>query len=335
VRALQSSAIALAALACACGAPSAPRESNPNAPALSGTPARAGGSRAGDASRASDASSATGASSAKAPPARKSGLEIARVGGRSIDASELLGLWMHSESAALGEYVDRLVNTRIARDEARRLGVCVEPAAVDARFAVARAELDALVQKQRYAGGVDAYVKERLGLDAERYFARVREQCEDQLRAERAVRTWLHSSERAELHVIVVADAERAEEVRAALAGGLSFEDAAKRYSLDASREHGGRVPPVVRSERSPLAQLAFRTRPGDIAGPLEQEGKLLLAHVDGHLPASSGGWAELGPEVLRSLEEQPIEDAEFWQWRAAMERFYEVDLSPLLELAR
>lgn len=313
-------AVALAAVACACGAPSAPRERNPAAPPLAGTPAAETAERAGTAP-------------ASAP--RKSGLEIARVGGQPIDAAELLGLWMHTESSALGEYVDRLVNTRIARDEARRLGVRVEVGEVDARYDAARAELDALVQKQRYAGGVDAYVRERLGLDPVRYFERVRAQCEDQLRAERAVRAWLLSSERAALHVIVVADAARAEEVRTALAAGTSFEDAAKRYSLDPSRERGGRVPPVVRTERSPLAQLAFRTRPGDVAGPLEQDGKLLLARVDAHLPAGLGGWAELGPQVLRSLEEQPIEDAEFWQWRAAMERSYEVDLSPLLELAR
>ncbi|TAJ24839.1 MAG: hypothetical protein EPO68_00870 [Planctomycetota bacterium] len=327
--AFRSPAIALCALACACaaacGAPRAPRETNPDAPALGGT------------HTAAQSASGAGAQSSAAPASapRKSGLEIARVGGASIDASELLGMWMHSESGALGEYVDRLVNTRIARDEARRLGVRIGADEVDARYQTARAELDALVKKQGFPAGADAYVRERLGLEPQRYFERVREQCEDQLRAERAVRTWLHSSERAALHVIVVADAARAQEVRTALDGGMSFEDAAKRYSLDPSREQGGRVPPVVRSERSPLAQLAFRTRPGDVAGPLEQEGKLLLARVDGHLPASNGGWAELGPEVLRSLEQQPIEDAEFWQWRAAMERFYEVDLSPLLELAR
>lgn len=310
------------AWACACAAPSEPRVVDPAAPALAGTqaPTDAG-------------ATATGGSAAGTP--RKSGLELARVAGESIDASELFGLWMHDDGEGLAAYMDRLVNTRIARNEARRLGVQVAPGEVDARYTTARAELEALVRKRGFSGGVDAYVQERLGLEPERYFARVRVQCEDQLRAERAVRAWLHSSERAALHVIVVADAARVDEVRKALEAGASFEDAARRFSLDPSRERGGRVPPVVRSERSPLAQLAFRTRPGDVAGPLEQEGKLLLARVDEHLPARTGDWAELGPEVLRSLQERPIEDAEFWQWRAAMERLYEVDLSPLLELAR
>lgn len=307
-------------LLAACAAPAAPRERAANAPPLAGTEAAA----------VEDASAAP---SAGAP--RRSGLVIARVAGAPVDASELLGQWMHSESTVLGDYVDKLVNTRIARSEAQRLGVRVDSAEVEARYRDACAELGELVREKGHAGTPEDFVRDRLGLDPQRYFERVRLQCEDQLLAERAVRAWLQSSERATLRVIVVADAARASEVRAALAGGMSFEEAARRYSLDPSREQGGRVPPVVRSERSPLAQLVFRTAPGEVGGPLEQGGKLLLARVDEHLPGGGGSWAELGPAVLRSLAEQPIEEAEFWQWRAAMERYYEVDLSPLLELAR
>ena len=35
------------------------------------------------------------------------------------------------------------------------------------------------------------------------------------------------------------------------------------------------------------------------------------------------------------SLEAQPVEDAEFWQWKQAMVRQYDVDTEPLLELIR
>ena len=51
-------------------------------------------------------------------------------------------------------------------------------------------------------------------------------------------------------------------------------------------------------------------------------------------LPAQAGAWDVLGPAVEESLAADPPQDAEFWQWRAAMGRRYQVDLTPLLKLA-
>jgi hypothetical protein len=40
-----------------------------------------------------------------------------------------------------------------------------------------------------------------------------------------------------------------------------------------------------------------------------------------------------MGPFVERSLETEPISDPEYWQWKEAMLKLYEVDTGPLLEL--
>lgn len=273
--------------------------------------------------------------SAESKPASRpaAALALGSVGGQPIDVRELLGGWLHADSRQLGEYLDKLVNQRLVRLEAARLGVSATAEQIELRYADARLRMEELVRRDGSDLALDTYVRRELGLDPARYFERMRAECQDQLLAERVVRTHLLSSERAELRVIVVADEARAAEVRAALAAGTSFEEAARRFSIDGSRERGGRIAPVIRSPRSPLSELAFRTPAGQVGGPLPQAGRLLLLRVDSIEPPLAGRWPELGARVLESLEARPIEEPEFWQWRAEMERRYEIDLSPLLEL--
>jgi len=46
------------------------------------------------------------------------------------------------------------------------------------------------------------------------------------------------------------------------------------------------------------------------------------------------GDWATVGAAVEADLVAHAVADPEYWQWRAAMARRYQVDMVPLLELA-
>ena len=123
-----------------------------------------------------------------------------------------------------------------------------------------------------------------------------------------------------------------ADEAMARLARGAAFEAVARGLSVDAARDKGGRIPALVRGE-SVLARAAFATEVGSRAGPIQEGENLLFVQVEAAPAVLEGTWAEVGAAVEASLRAQPVEDPEFWQWKAAMVRRYDVDTGPFLEL--
>jgi hypothetical protein len=72
----------------------------------------------------------------------------------------------------------------------------------------------------------------------------------------------------------------------------------------------------------------------GDVAGPLEQQGRWLLVEVLSRVQGKPALWRVIREEVERSLLERGVEDAEFWQWKERMQRAHPVDITPLFLLA-
>ena len=66
-------------------------------------------------------------------------------------------------------------------------------------------------------------------------------------------------------------------------------------------------------------------------SSPRSAQRRFLFLQVEARHPARDVGWDVLGPEVEASLAVRTIEDPEFWQWKRAMTRRYEVDNRPLL----
>lgn len=258
---------------------------------------------------------------------------VAIVGGQPITTRELLGAWLHRESRQVRGYVEELILSRLVMLEAARLGIIVPQSALDEALNDAT---DHLREQVRQAGGemsVDEFLERRLGLDAQRYLVVLREQTAIDLYASRAVRAWLLGSDRAEVRVILTDAQDKASAARAALDAGEDFVAVCGRYSVEANAAEGGRVPPVVRGATA-MARLAFSTPIGGIGGPVEEGGRWLLLKVDGRPSPRAGTWDDLGPVVEASLAEQGIEDPEYWQWKNWVFEQYEVDMSPLLELA-
>lgn len=257
---------------------------------------------------------------------------LAVVAGAPITTEDFLARLMHRESRAVFDTLDRQVSAHLALLEAQRLGVQIDPAVVDAEVAASVESMTAAVEGAGFE--LERYLAEQLGLDPERYFQILRDEVMEQLLTERVMRAWILGQPRVVLRVIVTEQEDAALAAKARIEAGDAFEVVAAGTSIDPTAANGGLLPPMVRSELSPMSRLAFQTPVGTLAGPLEQDRHFILLMPVEVLPAQAGAWDVLGPAVEESLAADPPQDAEFWQWRAAMGRRYQVDLTPLLKLA-
>lgn len=269
------------------------------------------------------------------PPARApaTGVAIATVAGEPLDVRELVAQWVHHKSADALDELDHLVLTRLVRAEAGRLGIEIAPDVAQKAYEASVAQLEKEVQKRRPGIALDAWIDQVLGLDPYVYRERMRAESLQQLLAERTTRTFLLQSEHAQLRLIVLRTEAEMKDAQAALAKGEAFEEVAKRLSADPSSKNGGRVPPVVRAD-TPVARLAFQTEVGQVSEPLYNEGAWLIAKVEARPKPIEGNWSRIKAQVEASLAERGIEELEFTQWRSAMLRRYQVDISPFLKLA-
>jgi len=258
---------------------------------------------------------------------------VARVAGDPIGVEELIQQLLRKEGVRLRDELEELIVARLVRVEAERLGLSADERQVDRNTEAAITELEAEVRQDDPQITFDRFVRGQLGLDPIEFRRRIRLGRELDWLATRCVRTWLFSNERAEVRVIVVESREAADQVGADLAAGKDFAEIARAVSVHESSEQGGAMPPVVRSDAA-LARLAFSTPVGQVGGPVFEQGSYLFLRVDGRAQPVSGSWAEVGAAVEASLEERTIEDPEYWQWKAAMQDRYEVDMQPFLDLA-
>ena len=261
------------------------------------------------------------------------GLPVAIVAGKPVDVRELLAQWVHHKSAEALDELDHIVLTRLVAAEAARLGVEVSAELQKSTYEAAVAETEKEIQKRRPGVGLDAWVDQVLGLDPLAYRERMRADALNQLLAERVTRAFLLQSEHAIVRVIVVKSEADVRAVQEALGKGEAFEEVAKRFSVDGSSKEGGRVPPVVRSDTA-MGKLAFETPVGKVSEPRYNQGAWLIAKVEARPEPKQGTWRELGPAVEADLKARGIEELEFSQWRSAMLRRYQVDISPFLNLS-
>jgi len=331
-------ALLCAALASACAgggtAPEEPRYVPPRpAPPVVDAPDRApaeGGAAA--AGPGAGAQGAAAESSAPAAEAEESPSVLAYVDGRPVAVDELLSTWLRREPRELQDSLQLLIDGHLAGAEARRLGLQIGPGRLDAEVARARARLEQQIVDTGLA--FDDYVRQRLGVDPTNYVRILRGDTLRELVLERVIRAWVLSSEHARVRAIVVRGPERVEAVEAALAGGRAFEDVARELSIDESAERGGLMPPVVRNESSLLSSLAFAGEVGEVRGPIEEaNGTSLWVRVEERPEPLTGTWQQLAPSVEASLQERPVDDFEFIQWKVDAVGRYDVDVRPFLEL--
>jgi hypothetical protein len=303
-------------------------------PEDAGTPADRALEAPAPAAPSPDPSNAPAAQERAAP--KKEDPPLGWIAGKPLEAEELLLEWGDMASRELWIVLEKLVAARLAQCEADRLGIRLVPEAVEQRFAAERAKLEKEVARGGKGGkeiDLDAFIARELGFEPARYLERVRRATIRQMLAERAVRAASLASENVSLRLIVVANDEQRGQVEAALAAGRDFAEVARELSVDDSRKNGGLVPYVVSDPRSPLAQLAFQTPPGEVAGPLPISNHQFWIRVEERREALAGDWSAIGAPVEASLAATPVENAEFAHWRMTLEGRYPIDLGPLWSL--
>jgi peptidyl-prolyl cis-trans isomerase C len=257
---------------------------------------------------------------------------VATVAGQTVDAAELVAFWFQREPTGVRDMLEQLALSRLVVVEASRLGMVLDPEPVEASWRKAMAELEERVGREAPGKTLEDYIRGNLGREPAMFREQLRQEILLESLASRVVRAWVLSVQRAEARVIVTDSEESMAEVTAALAAGGDFEELAREHSLEESATEGGLLPPIVRSE-TVLSRLAFLTDLGEIGGPVAEQGRFLLIRVEGRPEPQLGLWDEVGPAVEASLVANPVKDPEYWQWKAAMGKRYEVDFRPLLDL--
>ncbi len=261
------------------------------------------------------------------------GAILGSVGGRAIGVGALFFKLAMREPGLLRGLLDDVVLARILVLEAGALGLEPPAEAVQRRV---NGRLKTAEEQARRAGApnLDVFLRAGVGLEPETYLRVINEDAATDSLAPLCVRAWLLASDRREARAIVVEGQSAADVVMARLARGEAFDSVARELSIDASKEDGGRIPPLVRAESS-MARMAFATEVGSWAGPVRERDTLMFLKVEAKPAILQGTWAEVGSAVEASLEERPVEDPEFWQWKEAMTRRYDVDIQPFLDLIR
>ena len=300
--------------------------------AATGNPSRAGLKPAPHQSEAKETTPAAQQPTEKPEEQAQAGSDaaqglVATVAGRPVGVRDLLArMWLRDGDRAR-EHLDHLVVERLCELEAERLGLAIGNEAVEARLLKAN---EALEKRLRDAGSpltVDEHVQKNLGLEPEFYQRQLRHEAIAQVVAERCVRAWSMEESRRVVRVLEVKDAATSKEVASRLSAGADFDTLAANFP-DKDEKEPARIV-LARAEASPLSRLAFATEVGRCAGPLEEQGRYIFLGVDAELPAVRGAWSEIGKTVEANLAETPVDEIEFMQWRSAMARRYEVDLSP------
>lgn len=263
-------------------------------------------------------------------PERSDADVLGWVAGAPIPWEELVLEWRDVSERELWLVVDKLVAAHLATAEAQRMGLAVDPAALDQGVAAACTSLEERLAREAPEQSLRDYVEGELGRSWPVYLDRLRTSVLQQMVAERAVRAWTLGNESRAVRLIVVREREELVAVEERLSSNEDFAEVAREVSVDDSAAQGGLLPYLVRQERSPLARAAFQAKVGEIVGPHEFGGHWILARVEGERAAIEGLWPAVAEAVETSLREHPVQDAEFVHWKLAMERRYSVDLAPL-----
>jgi parvulin-like peptidyl-prolyl isomerase len=115
---------------------------------------------------------------------------------------------------------------------------------------------------------------------------------------------------------ILVEDVPTAAKIREEITSGkISFEDAARRYSVDqSSKANGGELPLIQWGRTVPTFQkMAFELEPGTLSEPIETEFGVHLIRVKARVPQKVGTQEEMAPtlrqEVRRQKEQERMKE--------------------------
>ncbi len=253
---------------------------------------------------------------------------VAQVGESAVMPAELARWWFDRTPGEYRKSLDALVDERIARAAAARLGLHVPEMLL--RNAVTR-EVEARRELQRKLFGPEArledWVRDAYGLDVQTWrFTLLRPRIESLLLQQRLIRLDGRRRVRVHARVIVTSDFAKAQQLEAKLRKGADFSLVALKESEDRTKRVGGALPPISAGDLAAfphVEQSLLAAAVGVLLGPLEVsiQGKRsfhLYKVVRREEP-----WRMQGTALFDALEKdiaaRPVTEAERARWRGRL----------------
>jgi hypothetical protein len=244
--------------------------------------------------------------------ARGEDTPVVRVGAVEVLRSDVFRVLDLATPARSAEVIRQMVLTTAAQLDAQAEGIDVPAAALERSVLQAMAE-----QKASFALEVDEhmpleeYLRLRHGLSPEAYRAEVRRMVLASMLLERAVRLDRRRTATDIVSVILVEDAQLAEQIAGQLREGASFAVLAKRHSRHASAPAGGELPPIPRDTEVPLYAGRERLAPGEFLGPAPYtsggRSTWRLLRLSERTEGTAATWDELRESIEAGLIERPL----------------------------
>ncbi|HTO06412.1 MAG TPA: peptidyl-prolyl cis-trans isomerase [Myxococcota bacterium] len=206
-----------------------------------------------------------------------------------------------------GEVLQKLVSDQVVLNYAKKRGIDVTPAEVEARLREIHGE-DWKDPDPEYRQAVRReMIVERTALADLGQRARV---------PDSALRAYYeeHHAEyatpaRVQIRQIVVTERPKAEALRQQAEGGADFAELARANSVAPEAKDGGQLPPFAKGELPEAFDRAFDTEPGKISPVIESPYGFHLFLVEARLPPHETSFEEAHDKIAVVLNERALDD--------------------------
>jgi len=259
---------------------------------------------------------------------------LATVNGEPITREALTHRLIDLSTLGVSE-LEQMVNEALLFQAAKKQGISVSDAEIDARIAEIKQKLNTDELFGRYLAGQEVTAeglrqKLRVKILVEKFLGdKVQVTDEDVKQAYEGNKASFESPETVTLRMILTKTKERADEAMKRLDAGENFTELAKQLSDNAyMAETGGLLPrPLSRSNLSPaLADAAFATGIGKYSQPIQTPDGYYILKVEARNAATSQSFDDVKDAIRAELREIKLQNA-WLVWlqdarkQAAMER--------------
>jgi hypothetical protein len=205
------------------------------------------------------------------------------------------------------DVLQSLVNDQVVLNHAKKRGIDVTPAEVDARLRELHGE-DWKDPDPHYRESVRReMILERTALADLGARSRVPESAQrayfEEHKAEYA------TPARVQIRQIVVAERPKAEALREQLGAGADFAELARTNSIGPEAAEGGALPPYAKGQLPEAFDRAFELEPGQLSPVIESPYGFHLFLVESKLPAHEASFDEMREKIAAELAERALDD--------------------------
>lgn len=210
----------------------------------------------------------------------------------------------------LGEMIRSMVSAQLARAEARTRGYDRHPEVLKAVQDFREGQMERKLIGEHFLKGVTV--------------------SDEEVRAHfEAHKAEMLTPEARHVAHILLADKAEAEQVRAKLAAGTSFEVLAKQHSMDAdTKNRGGDLGTVTKKDVPPEFDVVLKLKAGDVSAPLKSPVGYHLVKVSRIDPPRPLTLEEAAEDLKKKLMRQKIEDKRS-RWVTSLREAAEIVVDP------